>query len=77
VHETFRIFCFKAQERDVAVGRYVIMPDHVHLFAALPINGITLSGWIQSLRTVIGKSLLRVGIQKPPLAGGFFRPRIA
>jgi REP-associated tyrosine transposase len=72
MHETFRIFCFKAQERDVAVGRYVIMPDHVHLFVAFPINGIALPGWVQSLRTVIGKSLLRVGIQKPHWQEGFF-----
>ena len=72
VHETFRIFCFKAQERDIAVGRYVIMPDHVHLFAAFPINGIALPDWVQSLRTVIGKSLLRVGIQKPHWQEGFF-----
>ena len=33
VHEVFWIFCCKAQERGVAVGRYVIMPNHVHLFA--------------------------------------------
>jgi len=72
VHETFRSFCSKAQERDVAVGRYVIMPDHVHLFAAFPINGIALPDWVQSLRTVIGKSLLRVGIQKPHWQEGFF-----
>ena len=31
IHETFCIFCSKAQEHGVAVGRYVIMPDHVHL----------------------------------------------
>src|SRR4029077_15629041 len=37
-----------------------------------PINGITLSDWVQSLRTVIGKSLLRVGIQKPHWQEGFF-----
>jgi putative transposase len=72
VNETFRIFCSNARERDVAVGRYVIMPDHVHLFTAFPIEGITLSDWVQSLRTVIGKSLLRVGIQKPHWQEGFF-----
>jgi REP element-mobilizing transposase RayT len=65
VHETFRIFCSNAQEHDVAVGRYVIMPDHVHLFAAFPINGIALPNWVQSLRSVMGKELLRLGIQKP------------
>jgi hypothetical protein len=65
VHEVFCIFCSKAQEHDVAVGRYVIMPDHVHLFAAFPIGGIALPSWIQSLRTVIGKRLLRLEILKP------------
>ena len=40
------------------MGRYVIMPDHVHLFAAFPIAGIGLPSWIQSLRTVMGKRLL-------------------
>src|SRR5262249_55548811 len=62
VHEAFCMFCLKAQEHDVAVGRYVIMPDHVHLFASLPIGGMALPGWIQSLRAVIGKRLLRLKI---------------
>ena len=50
VHEAFCVFCSNAQEHDVAVGRYVIMPNHIHLFAAFPMDGITLAGWIQSLR---------------------------
>ena len=58
VHAAFCTFSIKAQERNVAVGRYVIMPDHVHLFAAFPIHGITLPSWVQSLRNVIGKRLL-------------------
>ena len=72
VHETFCMFCLKAQEHDVAVGRYVIMPDHVHLFAALPIDGIALPSWIQSLRAVIGKRLVRLQIHKPHWQEGFF-----
>jgi len=64
VHEAFCMFCLKAQEHDVAVGRYVIMPDHVHLFAALPIGGIALPSWIQSLRAVMGKRLLRLQDRK-------------
>src|SRR5205823_13616071 len=43
VHETFCAFSTKAKEHDVAVGRYVIMPDHVHLFVAFPSHGITLA----------------------------------
>ena len=72
VHEAFYIFCSKAEQRGVAVGRYVIMPDHVHLFAAFAIDGIALTDWVQSLRSVMGKELLRVGIQKPHWLEGFF-----
>ena len=72
VHEAFCIFCCKAQEHDVAVGLYVIMPDHVHLFAAFPRNGFALPNWVRSLRTTIGKTLLRVGVQKPHWQEGFF-----
>ena len=46
VHEAFCVFCSKAQEHDVAVGRYVIMPNHIHLSAAFPMASITLAGWI-------------------------------
>jgi len=48
------------------------MPDHVHLFAAFPIAGIGLPSWIQSLRTVVGKRLLRLEIPKPHWQEGFF-----
>jgi putative transposase len=65
IHESFCIFSIKAREHDVAVGRYVIMPDHVHLFAVFPAEGIMLRSWVQSLRNVIGKKLLQLGIHKP------------
>jgi REP element-mobilizing transposase RayT len=41
------------------------MPDHVHLFVALPVQDSTLGKWVQALRSVIGKQLLRLGFQKP------------
>ena len=72
VHEAFCVFCLRAQGHDVAVGRYVIMPDHVHLFSAFPIDGIALPDWVQSLRNVIGKKLLHLGVQKPHWQEGFF-----
>jgi REP element-mobilizing transposase RayT len=64
IHDTFCIFATKAREHDVAVGRYVIMPDHVHLFAAFP-HDIALPTWVQSLRNIIGKKLLQLEIHKP------------
>src|SRR5437868_5385864 len=73
IHESFRAFATKAHhQHDVSVGRYVIMPDHVHLFVAFPATGITLSQWVQSLRSVLGKELLRLGFQKPHWQEGFF-----
>jgi REP element-mobilizing transposase RayT len=73
IHDAFRAFCLRAlEEHDVAVGRYVIMPDHIHLFVALPPEGITLSKWVQSIKSVLGKSLLPIGFQKPHWQEGFF-----
>src|SRR3954452_22032982 len=72
VHEPFRSFCNRAQDYDVAIGRYVIMLDHIHLFAALPPTEVTLARWVQMLKTVLGKQLLRFGTQKPHWQEGFF-----
>ena len=72
LHKTFCNFCARAREHAVGVGRYVIMPDHVHLFVAFPPDGLTLAQWIQALRTMMGKRLLAVGIMKPHWQEGFF-----
>jgi REP element-mobilizing transposase RayT len=72
IHDVFHSFCVRAKEHNIAVGRYVIMPDHIHLFVAFPITGLTLSEWIGGLKTVLGKQLLRLGIQKPHWQEGFF-----
>jgi putative transposase len=72
IHGRFRAFCIQAESVDVMVGRYVVMPDHIHLFVALPLVGHTLPRWIQSLRAVLGKELLLLGTQKPHWQQGFF-----
>lgn len=72
VQEVVCFFCHRATDYNIAVGRYVIMPDHVHLFVVFPPTGLTLSKWIQALRTVIGKELLRLGTQKPHWQEGSF-----
>ena len=72
IHETFRFFCLRAQDHAVAVGRYVLMPNHAHLFVLLPEEGITLVKWMHALETVIGKQLLRLGFQKPHWQESFF-----
>jgi putative transposase len=73
VHDSFTAFCTRAyDEFGVAVGRYVIMPDHVHAFVHLPEVGMELSRWVQSLRSVLGKTLLAAGHAKPHWQPGFF-----
>jgi len=73
VHDAFVGFCGRAHdEHDVAVGKYVLMPDHIHLFAALPENGIRLTRWMQSLKNVLGKALGHRGIEYPYWQEGFF-----
>ncbi len=48
------------------------MPDHVHLFVAISANGIRLADWVRALRTVIGKSLRKMGHSSPYWQEGFF-----
>jgi REP element-mobilizing transposase RayT len=72
IHDVFYSFCERAQEHNIAVGRYVIMLDHIHLFVAFPIAGLTLSEWIHTLKTVLAKQLIRLGVQKPHWQEGFF-----
>jgi FdhD protein len=36
-------------------GRYVLMPDHLHLFATPGLSAVTLSDWVKALKAVVGK----------------------
>jgi len=71
-HNCFRRFCEIANVRNIAVGRYVIMPDHIHLFVKLPPEGVTLVRWVQTMKAVLGKELLRQEQLKPHWQEGFF-----
>jgi putative transposase len=70
VHRALRQYSEKACERRVAVGRYVIMPDHVHLFVQGD-DQFNLSSWIGGL-----KRALSVAVQsdrgRPMWQPGFF-----
>ena len=68
----FQTFCVQAEQHQVAVGRFVIMPDHVHLFVMMPREGRTLSAWIKSLKCVLGKCADARGVPRPRWQEGFF-----
>lgn len=59
-------------EHGVAIGRFVLMPDHAHLFVVLPEGGITLSRWMQALKRTLGAVLKARGEQPPFWQEGFF-----
>lgn len=55
-HEGFVEFAARAyQEFNVAVGRYVLMPDHVHLFVR-GAEDFTLGPWIGALKQKLAKA---------------------
>ena len=56
VHTAFVLFAKRAEETyNVAVGRYVIMPDHAHLFVRGDYN-FRLGPWIGALKQALAKS---------------------
>jgi REP element-mobilizing transposase RayT len=56
VHTAFRQFAERAiQEFNVAVGRYIIMPEHVHLFVCGDPQFI-LATWIGALKQTLARA---------------------
>jgi putative transposase len=56
VHTAFVLFAKRAKDTfNVAVGRYVIMPDHVHLFVRGDDN-FRLGPWVGALKQALAKA---------------------
>jgi REP-associated tyrosine transposase len=72
VHAALITFAVRAADYGVAVGRYVIMPDHIHLFAAFTPESVVLSAWIKSLKNSLSKSLRSREARTPHWQKGFF-----
>jgi REP element-mobilizing transposase RayT len=72
IHESFVSFARAAADRHVLVGRYVIMPDHVHLFAAFAPDSPSLPMWIKSWKNALSKTLRGMGIPPRHWEKGFF-----
>ena len=70
VHDALRTFCLNSPQHGAWVGRYVRMPDHLHLFVS--VDEISLSDWIKSLKNTLSKTLRSVGHVGPHWQKGFF-----
>lgn len=72
IHRCFIDFCSRAVERGVLVGRYVLMPDHFHVFVSLHPGSLRLSDWVKSLKNTLSKTLRAMGKPAPHWQDGFF-----
>ncbi|OFV80482.1 MAG: hypothetical protein A3D93_01370 [Acidobacteria bacterium RIFCSPHIGHO2_12_FULL_67_30] len=72
VHASFVTFAGQAAQRQVFVGRYVLMPDHAHFFAAFTPDSPSLSRWMKSWKNALSKTLRRLGVRAPHWQKGFF-----
>ena len=71
VHAAFAAFAMQAYSRhNIVVGRYVIMPDHFHLFVRGP-DDFQLGRWIGILKQDIGKQI-ETSDSTPIWQRGFF-----
>ncbi len=74
LHASFIDFVQRGfDEHHVAVGRYVIMPDHIHLFVRGPYD-FNLSVWVNQLKGFLTKTIR--SCSRPPVTNvwqrGFF-----
>jgi putative transposase len=68
VHAHFIEFAHAGLRRGVAVGRYVIMPDHVHLFVRGSAD-IRLTQWVRLLKRTLSEA---IKAEQPHWQKGFF-----
>ncbi|HEY8933070.1 MAG TPA: transposase [Rariglobus sp.] len=74
VHETLRDIWVESHARQGwAVGDYVIMPDHVHLFARQATEGCALSKWMQAWKSIGARRIAeRLKVESPVWQKDYF-----
>ena len=56
VHAAFCEYAEKAAPLGIAIGRYVIMPDHIHLFCTPAVHEYpTITKWIKYWKTLVSR----------------------
>ena len=75
-HEQFLAFCHRSPElAGVWVGRYVLMPDHLHVFVSCEGSG-ALSHWVSSLKKFLAVHWRKQGGVAPFWQESFFDHRL-
>lgn len=72
VHEAFLHYARRGhEEKGIAVGRFVIMPDHIHLFIRLP-SDYRLDQWVRMLKVHLGREIRKAKAEREIWERGFF-----
>jgi putative transposase len=72
IHSTFIEFSERAySDWNIAVGRYVLMPDHLHLFVAGPPEFV-LGKWIGTMKRCLEKTMKSDLLKNQRWQRGFF-----
>jgi REP element-mobilizing transposase RayT len=72
VHQAFREYSERGLVFHVATGRYVLMPDHVHVFVRIG-RGMTLRRWESGLKQRLGKTLAILGHEPTEITGSLIK----
>jgi len=68
VHTAFRSYTERGLKFNVATGRYVLMPDHLHVFVRIG-RDMTLRRWESGLKQSLGKALSVMGHEPATIPG--------
>jgi len=68
VHERLIAFAHTGETRGIGLGRYVLMPDHVHLFVRGSLDFV-LAQWVRLLKRELSKA---IAVDPPHWQSGFF-----
>jgi REP element-mobilizing transposase RayT len=72
IHEAFIEFGRSGPKHGAWVGKYVLMPDHLHAFVGLDDEKTTLANWMKSLKNSLSKALRAQKISAPHWQKTFF-----
>ena len=68
VHAAFRSYAERGSKFNAATGRYVLMPDHIHVFVRIG-RDMTLRRWEGGLKQCLGKAISALGHEPTIIPG--------
>jgi putative transposase len=72
LHKSFLAFAQNGEGKGALVGRYVVMPDHLHLFVSIDPQRLNLAKWMKSLKNALSKTLRIAKVRSPHWQKDFF-----